>query len=119
MIQEAGRREIKIPVHTPTSTRPRLPSAPCTRRCSGASGRPAVPLLPMGFCVRARSCAGKAMGFLADHAAARGGRRPRRVCPLKPGERACRRLAGLLKWHAAMQKRSIDDYDEGAPVQER
>lgn len=41
------------------------------------------------------------------------------VAQLKPGERACRRLAGLLKWHAAMQKRSIDDYDAGEAPKRR
>jgi hypothetical protein len=62
----------------------------------------------------------KAMGFLAEqYAAGAAAGDEAWVSALKPGERACRRLAGLLKWHAAMQKRSIDDYDEGAPVRRR
>ena len=62
----------------------------------------------------------KAMGFLAEqYAAGAAAGDEAWVSALKPGERACRRLAGLLKWHAAMQKRSIDDYDEGAPVRKR
>ena len=62
----------------------------------------------------------KAMGFLAEqYAAGAAAGDEAWVAALKPGERACRRLAGLLKWHAAMQKRSIDDYDEGAPVRRR
>ena len=59
--------------------------------------------------------AAMASSYKAD---AHDGEERRVLASLSLVERATRRLAGLLKWHAAMQSRSIDDYDV-APARKR